>query len=219
MSSDAARSARNGTLRDMRLPNSRRALGATLAALWPGLFLAGCASAPSARTAAASSAAGAPRVNSNAIPTVGTPPGAPRPSLGTTAAPGVYASPAALARSQVPPPAPSPAPTAIPVPVLRSTGGPAPVSAGPAGVPAGPAPAAPPPAAAPAAASSMPPAPTGPLPGPSTVATPVPSGPEHTSDAGDRNLKTSPIGQLAPEAVPVLPAPKPLPAPTPVTGR
>lgn len=214
MSSDAARSARNGTLRDMRLPNSRRALGAALAALWPGLFLAGCASAPSERTASASSAQGAPRVNSNAIPTAGTPPGAPRPALGTSASPGVYASPAALARSQVPPPAPSPAPTAIPAPVLRSTGGPAPV---PAPVPA--APAAPPPAAAPAAASSMPPAPTGPLPGPSTAATPVPSGPEHTSDDGDRNLKTSPIGQLAPEAVPVLPAPKPLPAPTPVTGR
>ncbi len=71
-----------------------------------------------------------------------------------------------------------------------------------------PAAAAPPAAAPPPAIRSEPPV---------VRSVPTPAGPERTSDNGDRTLKPSPIGQLAPEEAP--PPPPPPPPRAPGTSR
>ena len=180
--SDAARSARNGTLPVMRFPNSRRVrtLAWGLAAL-TSLAGIGCSSDP-ARRPARSLPETAPRVTGNDLPEAVMPGPTPSPSRS------VYASPATASRASMPVPTTSP-------------------GTSPSSRPSAPAPAAPP---TPSAVAVAPAAPAPP---------PVPAGPERSSDRGDRNLKPSPIGQLAPEEVPTLPGGPPTPPSAPVTNR
>ncbi len=104
------------------------------------------------------------------------------------------------------------APTAAPVPpVIPATAPKPPVP--PAAAAAAPRPmAAPPPTAAPPPAP--PPSPAVTVPTPRVVATPAPPpaatapGAAKTADRGDRKLGPTPIGQVAPEEAPTVPAPR-----------